>query len=155
MKNVIIRTKDLCKTYISDGVQFHAIRNIDLEIYEEEFTIIMGSSGSGKSTLLYLLSGLDSVTAGEVSFGSKRVDLMNERKTAQFRRDSIGFIFQAINLVPNLSLLENVALSGYLINKDRDRVKTRALELINMMGLEEESHRLPSQVSGGNNKGRL
>lgn len=149
MQNTIIRTKDLCKTYISDSVQFHAIRNLNLEINKQDFTVIMGSSGSGKSTLLYLLSGIDSVTAGQVHFLDTRVDLMNERDTAQFRRKSIGFIFQGINLVPNLSLLENVAISGYLVSRDRKQVNARAMELLEMMGLGEEAKRLPSQVSGG------
>lgn len=149
MQNTVIRTIDLCKTYVSDSVQFHAIRNLNLEIYGEDFTVIMGSSGSGKSTLLYLLSGIDSVTAGEVHFQDTRVDQMREKHTAQFRRKSIGFIFQAINLVPNLSLLENVAISGYLVTRDRRQVNTRAMELLDMMGLRQEARRLPSQVSGG------
>lgn len=149
MQDIIIRTEDLCKTYISDSVQFHAIRNLNLEINQQDFTVIMGSSGSGKSTLLYLLSGIDSVTAGQVHFLDTRVDLMNERDTAQFRRKSIGFIFQGINLVPNLSLLENVAISGYLVSRDRKQVNARAMELLEMMGLGEEAKRLPSQVSGG------
>lgn len=149
MQEVIISTKDLCKTYVSDSVQFHAIRNLNLEIYKEDFTVVMGSSGSGKSTLLYLLSGIDSVTAGEVVLDNTRVDLMSEKDTAQFRRKSIGFVFQAINLVPNLSLLENVAIAGYLVSRDRKAVNQRAMELLAMMGLEAEANRLPSQVSGG------
>ncbi|UNC92082.1 ABC transporter ATP-binding protein [Candidatus Contubernalis alkaliaceticus] len=149
MQNVILSTKDLCKTYVSDGIQFHAIRNINLEIYRQDFTVIMGSSGSGKSTLLYLLSGIDSVTAGEVSFQGSRVDLMDEKKTAEFRRKSIGFIFQAINLVPNLTLFENIAISGYLVSSNRKQVNEKTKELLAVMGLEQEAQRLPSQVSGG------
>ncbi|MCX8132192.1 MAG: ABC transporter ATP-binding protein [Clostridia bacterium] len=149
MKNAIMKTNNLCKTYVSDGEQFHAIRNMNLEIFEKDFTVIMGSSGSGKSTLLYLLSGLDSVTAGEVWFEEKRVDALNERKTAQFRRKNIGFIFQAINLVPNLSLLENITITGYLAEKDRKKVDERAKELLKIMGLGDQVNRLPSQVSGG------
>jgi len=149
MQNAIIRTKDLCKTYVSDSVQLHAIRNLNLEIFQEDFTVIMGSSGSGKSTLLYLLSGIDSVSAGEVHFQNTRVDLMEEKHTAHFRRTSIGFIFQAINLVPNLTLLENVAIPGYLVSRDRNQVNSRAMELLTMMGLDQEAKRLPAQVSGG------
>ncbi|TCT15476.1 putative ABC transport system ATP-binding protein [Natranaerovirga pectinivora] len=149
MSNVIIRTNDLCKTYVSDGVQFHALRNINIEINSGEFTVIMGSSGSGKSTLLYLLSGLDEITAGEVYFENTRIDCLSDQQTAKFRRKSIGFIFQAINLVPNLSLLENIVISGYLLSKDRKAVNERALELLKIMELEEEGNRLPSQVSGG------
>ena len=149
MKKEIIETKDLCKTYASDLVPFHALRNVNLSICENDFTVIMGSSGSGKSTLLYLLSGIDSVTAGEVHFEDIRVDLMSEQMAAQFRRESIGFIFQAINLVPNLTLLENIAIAGYLRANNRSQVNQRAMELLEMMGLAQEAHRLPSQVSGG------
>lgn len=149
MKNTIVRAKGLGKTYISDGTSFHAIRNLSLDIYEGDFTVIMGSSGSGKSTLLYLLSGMDAVTAGEVHFQNERIDGMNEKNAARFRRKSIGFIFQAINLVPNLTLLENVAIPGYLLRGDRKRVNARAAELLGMMELDGQARRLPSQVSGG------
>lgn len=149
MKNVIIQAKDLSKTYVSDGIPFYAINNLDIEIYEGDFTVIMGSSGSGKSTLLYLLSGMDNITSGEVYFQDTRMDKMDEKSGAKFRRQSIGFIFQAINLVPNLSLFENVAISGYLLPGDRSWVKNRAEELLEMMELSEQAHRLPSQVSGG------
>lgn len=149
MKNVIIQAKDLSKTYVSDGIPFYAISNLNIEIYEGDFTVIMGSSGSGKSTLLYLLSGMDNITCGEVYFQDIRMDKMEEKSGAKFRRKNIGFIFQAINLVPNLSLFENVAISGYLLPGDRNWVKNRAEELLEMMELSEQAHRLPSQVSGG------
>lgn len=149
MDNPIIYTADVCKNYISDGIEFQALRDISLDIYEHDFTVIMGSSGSGKSTLLYLLSGMDSVTSGEVVFQGLRVDCMDEAKTAEFRRKSIGFVFQAINLVPNLTLFENIAISGYLVSGDRRVVNKRTTELLEMMGLSAEGKRLPSQVSGG------
>lgn len=78
-KKAIIHAKNLCKTYSTGSEQFHALRNLDLDIYEGDFTVIMGNSGSGKSTLLYLLSGLDSVTVGEVYFGEQRIDQYNEK----------------------------------------------------------------------------
>lgn len=149
MKNVVIKTNDLCKTYMSDGEDFHAIKNINLEIYEGDFTIIMGSSGSRKSTLLYLLSGLDSISAGEVMFDEISIDTLKEKKMADFRRRSIGFVFQAINLVPNLSLYENVVIPGYLVKGDKKKVDLRAEELLKLVGLEEQMNRLPSRVSGG------
>jgi putative ABC transport system ATP-binding protein len=149
MKNKVLRTKDLCKTYVSEGVSFNAIRNLNLEIYENDFTVIMGNSGSGKSTLLYLLSGLDSVTSGEVFFEDKRIDTLKEKHMADFRRRSIGFVYQGINLVPNLSIFENIAMAGYLVDNKRKNVDKRAMELIEMMQLKNEASRLPSQVSGG------
>ncbi len=149
MKNVIIKTRDLCKTYISDSESYHAIKNINLDIYEGDFTVIMGSSGSGKSTLLYLLSGLDSITSGEVRFQDLLIDKLKEKSMANFRRKSIGFVFQGINLVPSLSIFENIAVSGYLANKNRKKVDEKAKELLNLVGLSEELNRLPSRISGG------
>lgn len=149
MANPIIEAKKLYKTYMSDGAAFDAIRDLSLEIYDGDFTTIMGSSGSGKSTLLYLLSGMDSITSGEVLFEGRRVDSMNGSETARFRRQSIGFVFQAINLVPNLTLFENVAIPGYLLSGERKSVDTRTRELLERMDLTHQAHRLPSQVSGG------
>lgn len=149
MKPILIETEDLCKTYTSDKVPFHALRNVNLQITQGEFTVIMGSSGSGKSTLLYLLSGLDTVTAGRVHMNGQRIDLLTEKKAARFRRTSIGFVFQAINLVPTLSLQDNIALSGYVNGGNRRNVASRTMQLIREMDLEESAGRLPSQVSGG------
>jgi putative ABC transport system ATP-binding protein len=149
MKPPIIRTQDLCKTYVNDEVQFHALRNVNLELFPGDFTVIMGSSGSGKSTLLYLLSGLDQATAGAVWFEEARLDQMNEKAMADYRRKQIGFVFQAINLVPNLTLYENVLIPGFLGEKDRVKVIHRAADLLKKMNLETQMNRLPSQVSGG------
>ncbi|MBZ9685602.1 ABC transporter ATP-binding protein [Clostridium estertheticum] len=149
MKNMIIKTVDLCKTYISDSESYHAIKNINLEIYEGDFTVIMGSSGSGKSTLLYLLSGLDAITSGEVCFQDLIINKLKEKSMANFRRKSIGFVFQGINLVPSLSIFENIAISGYLVNKDRKKVDERVVELLDLVGLSEELNRVPSKISGG------
>lgn len=145
----VIRTTDLCKTFVSDGEQFHATRNISIDIFEGDFTVIMGSSGSGKSTLLYLLSGMDSITSGEVIFLNQRIDKLKEKQLAIFRRKNIGFVFQAINLVPNLTLLENISLPGYLIAKDKKKIHEEAKELMGMMDISQLAERLPSKVSGG------
>lgn len=149
MAKPIIKTVDVCKTFVSDGEQFHAIRNISMEIYENDFTVIMGSSGSGKSTLLYLLSGMDRITAGEVYFLGQRIDKIKEKEMALFRRKNVGFVFQAINLVPNLTLFENIALPGYLGEKDKDKVHEHSFKLLESMGIRDLSGRLPSKVSGG------
>lgn len=149
MAKAIIKATDLCKTYVSDGEQYHAIRNISMEFYEGEFSVIMGSSGSGKSTLLYLLSGMEDITAGEVSFMDNMLNGLKEKELSLFRRKNIGFVFQAINLVPNLSLLENISLPGYLVNKDKKKVHQYALELMKKMDIHELAERLPSKVSGG------
>lgn len=149
MRQFVIKTKNLMKTFFTDGQGFHAVNNINLEIDEHDFTVIMGSSGSGKSTLLYLLSGLDKMTSGEVCYKDIALSTMNEKEASKFRRDEIGFIFQGINLVPNLSLLDNVTIAGYLTKRLKKEVENEANQLLDMMGLSNEKNRLPSMVSGG------
>lgn len=148
-KTTILHTKNLCKTYSTGSEQFHAIRNIDLDIYQGDFTVIMGDSGSGKSTLLYLLSGLDTLTAGEVYFNQQRMDSFSEKELSGLRATQIGYIYQSSNLVPDLTLLENIALPGYVAGKPRREVKQKALSLMQAMSIEGQQHRLPAEVSGG------
>ncbi|AOZ94793.1 ABC transporter ATP-binding protein [Paenibacillus crassostreae] len=149
VKKTIIQARNLCKTYSTGSEQFHAIRNLDLEIYAGDFTVIMGNSGSGKSTLLYLLSGLDSVTVGEVYFRGQRIDSYNEKLMAEFRANRIGYIYQSINLVPDLTLYENIALPGYIAGQPKKQVKRTVLSLMKDMEIDGQQHRLPSQTSGG------
>lgn len=149
MNKVIIKTEDLCKTYVSEGEGVHVIKNVNIEIYEGDFTVIMGSSGSGKSTLLYLLSGLETITSGEVDVLETSMKELKGKSLAEFRRNTIGFIFQAINLVPSLSLLENVILPGYLVDRNKHRVDKKAEDLLELMEVLEQKNRMPSQVSGG------
>jgi len=149
MEKNILTTKDLCKTFFTDGEAVHAIKNMNLTIFEGEFTVIMGSSGSGKSTLLYLLSGMEDCTSGKVTLGEIVLNKLKEDELSVFRRDKIGFVFQGINLIPNLSIIENVVLPGYLMEKNKQKVDKKALELLSTVGVEEQCLRLPSQVSGG------
>lgn len=148
-KKTIIRAQNLCKTYNTGSEQYHAIRNVDLDIYEGDFTVIMGNSGSGKSTLLYLLSGLDHVTAGEVYFQDQRIDAFSEQEMSDFRIRRIGYIYQSINLVPDLSIKENIALPGYIAGTKKNEVQTRTAQLMNAMDIDGQRNRLPSQTSGG------
>jgi len=113
----ILESKNLCKTYYSNDVEFHALKNVNLEINQGEFVAIMGKSGSGKSTLLYTLSGMDEITGGEVFLKDKRINNLKEKEMTKIRRNNIGFIFQGINLVSNLTLKENVLVPGYLATK--------------------------------------
>lgn len=147
-KKTIIRAVNLCKTY-TGSEQFHAIKNLDIDIYQGDFTVIMGNSGSGKSTLLYLLCGLDSVTAGEVYFQDQRIDGFNEKEMADFRMRKIGYIYQSINLVQDLTIFENIALPGYIGGSTKSEVKTKALSLMKAMNIESLNSRFPSQTSGG------
>ncbi|MDN4068694.1 ABC transporter ATP-binding protein [Paenibacillus vini] len=148
-KQAIIEAVNLCKTYSTGSEQYHAIRNLSLEIYEGDFTVIMGNSGSGKSTLLYMLSGLDTVTAGEVHFRGERIDTFNEKKMADFRAKRIGYIYQSINLVPDLTLFENITLPGHISGNPPKEVNGKAETLMGAMGIGDLRGRLPFQTSGG------
>ena len=117
MANILIKAKDLCKSYANEGLQNHVLNNIDLEIMENDFTVIMGSSGSGKSTLLYCLSGMDTFSSGEVYFKEESIHNMKTDELAMLRRKHIGFVFQQMHLVSNLSLFENIVVPGYLLKK--------------------------------------
>ncbi|GGN91845.1 ABC transporter ATP-binding protein [Saccharibacillus kuerlensis] len=147
--SVILKAVNLCKTYNSGGEQFHAVRNVSLDIRQGEFTVIMGDSGSGKSTLLYVLSGMDEQTSGEIHFGGERIDRYKEKQMAAFRSRKIGYIYQSINLVPDLNLFENIALPGYIAGLGKSTVQKRAAELMDEMEIGNLRRRLPSQVSGG------
>ena len=149
MKKVILRTVKLNKVYKSAESEFHALHDVDLEIYEGDFTAIMGSSGSGKSTLLHLLTGLDGAASGEIYFEGARIDTFNEKKWSLFRRKNIGFVHQSMNLVPSLSIFDNVALPGYLANKNKRQAGIAAKELLNDMGILKTGARLPAEASGG------
>ena len=150
MKNIILSAKGLCKSFSHNGVQTHILSGLDLDIYEGDFTVIMGASGSGKSTTLYALSGMDRATAGEVIYYGKDIVRMSEKELAALRCGDFGFVFQQIHLVSNLTIFENVAVSGYL-NKARSAKETDniAAELLEKMGITHISSHLPSQCSGG------
>lgn len=149
-KDCILQAQALSKSFAANGVQNHVLSNIDLEIYEGDFTVIMGSSGSGKSTLLYSLSGMDTITNGSVMFEGKDIAKMTEKQLAALRREKFGFVFQQMNLVSNLSLYENVVVPAYLCKGyNRQAVNQRADELLASVGIQEQKRRLPSQVSGG------
>ncbi len=148
-KEICIETKNLCKTYYNSKQGVHVIKNLDMEIYEGDFTIIMGVSGSGKTTLLYLLSALDKMTSGEVNYGERSISKMKLNELVDFRRDEIGYIFQGINLVPYLSVLENVAVIGKLKNRKNRDVVGNCKKLLCELGLEDEIYRQPSEISGG------
>lgn len=150
MENVILEAKNISKSFAHDGGQIHVLSNLNLKIYKNDFTVIMGASGSGKSTLLYAISGMDKATAGEVIYNGKDINKIKEKDLATLRHKDFGFVFQQMHLVSNLTLLENVCISGYL-NKDRkaQEVKEYALELFKKMGIDDVKTHLPNQVSGG------
>ena len=149
MKN-IIETKKLCKTFSNGGVQQHVLRNIDFEVYEGDFTIIMGASGAGKSTLLYSLSGMDKPTLGSVNFDGTDITKMNTDQLAVFRRSNCGFVFQQVYLVESMSLMDNLMAAGLLVYRDKKVLTKKAGELLKAVGIEESMwNKFPTQISGG------
>ena len=154
MKKLILSAKKVQKTFANNGEQVHVLSNVNLDIYEGDFTVIMGSSGAGKSTLLYALSGMDKATSGQVIYhkDGKESDVvgMKEKELAVLRAKEFGFVFQQMHLVSNLSLLENVLVTGYL-NKEKSPAKTKekAKALLERMNLSKVMDHLPSKVSGG------
>ena len=150
MKNAILKTSKLCKTFSSGGLQQHVLKNLDLEIYEGDFTVIMGPSGAGKSTLLYALSGMDKPTLGGISFSGREITNLSNDKLAVFRRDNCGFVFQQIYLLDNMSILDNILACGLLVSKNRKAIIERAKQLLSRLNLDETIWRkFPAQVSGG------
>ncbi len=149
MKN-IIETSKLCKTFSNGGVQQHVLRNVNLEIYEGDFTIIMGASGAGKSTLLYSLSGMDKPTLGSVSFCGTEITKMNTDELALFRRSHCGFVFQQVYLVESMSVLDNIMAAGLLIYKDKKTLINKAGEILKAVNIDEALwNKFPTQISGG------
>ena len=149
MKN-IIETKKLCKTFSNGGMQQHVLKNIDLEIYEGDFTIIMGASGAGKSTLLYALSGMDKPTLGSVSFDGTEITKMNTDQLALFRRSNCGFVFQQVYLVESMSVMDNIMAAGLLVYRDKKTLAKKAGEILKAVGIDETMwNKFPSQISGG------
>jgi putative ABC transport system ATP-binding protein len=147
-ENVIV-AKDLEKTYESDSVPVHAVRGIDLTIKRGEFTAVVGPSGSGKTTFLNLISGLDTPSRGQVELAGKLISSMSGRELSDFRRDNIGFIFQAFNLIPVLTVEENVEYIMLLQGVNSEERHRRVEEILAEMGLEGFSKRRPPQLSGG------
>lgn len=150
MKNTVLSAKKLCKSFAHNGGQVHILSHIDFDLYEGDFTVIMGASGSGKSTLLYALSGMDRATAGEVIYNGNDIVKMKEKDLAKLRYTDFGFIFQQMHLVSNLTLFENVAVPGYL-NKSKSaaEVRKRTEKLLEQMSVSHIKTHLPTQVSGG------
>lgn len=150
MKEVLLQTDKLSKSFSSGGNLQHVLKNIDLQLYAGDFTVIMGASGAGKSTLLYALSGMDTPTLGTITFGGEMISDLNSDKLAMFRREHCGFVFQQIYLIDGMSVMDNVLAAGLLVNKDKKTLVKRAEELFQAVGISKETQKkFPTQVSGG------
>ena len=153
MKTVIIKADKLCKSFKSGTQEQQVLKTLDIEFYEGDYTVIMGSSGAGKSTLLYALSGMDRPTSGAIRFFDTEIGDLNNDKLAVFRRNSCGFVFQQMFLLDNMSILDNILASGLLISGDKKSIVANAKELLQKVGLTETIwKKFPSQLSGGENQ---
>lgn len=150
MKEILLKTEKLCKSFSNGGSMQHVLKNIDLTLHKGDFTVIMGASGAGKSTLLYALSGMDTPTLGTITFGEKIISDLNSDGLTVFRRDHCGFVFQQIYLIDNMSVMDNVLAAGLLVNKEKKALLQRVRELFAAVGISEETQKkFPTQISGG------
>ncbi len=146
----VLRTDKLCKSFSNGGMQQHVIKNLDLEIMDRDFTIIMGASGSGKSTLLYALSGMDTPTLGSVFFGDKDIAKYSNDQLAVFRRENCGFVFQSIYLLESMTVFDNILTGALVIQKNSKELIRKTEELLKKVGIDEKMwDKYPNQLSGG------
>lgn len=143
----MISTKNLSKIYGEGSGKVEALNNINLDIKKGEFVAIVGASGSGKSTLLHLLAGVDIPSSGQVIINNQDIYSLKEKELSIFRRRNIGLVFQSYNLIPVLTVEENIEIPSLLDGRNCD--KNYLDELINTLGLKERLDHLPSQLSGG------
>ncbi len=145
--NLLLEARKLEKTYGKGELTVHALKPIDLQIEEGKFYAVIGRSGSGKSTLLHLLGGLDKPTGGEVMVEGQKLAEFNDRETAVFRRRRIGFVFQAFNLLPEYTAIDNIRMPLYLDQRELDtEYEIMLLKKLRLIGKEKK---YPSQLSGG------
>lgn len=142
MEKIVV--KNLVKEYGADNNKVTANDKISFEIEEGEFVVILGPSGAGKSTLLNIIGGMDSATSGSINVFGKEIVGLNDKELTKYRREDIGFVFQFYNLIPNLTVLENVELAGQIVKQSKP-----AEDILKQVGLEHRMNNFPSQISGG------
>jgi len=149
MPKSMITLKDVWKTYNVGEVDVHALRGVSLEVKKGEFAAIVGPSGSGKSTMMNMVGCLDLPSSGQVFLDGDDIQGFSESRLASTRGRKIGFVFQQFNLIPTLTALENVMLPLEFQDMDASSSRERALELLNLVDLQDRAKHLPSQLSGG------
>ena len=142
MQKIIV--KDVSKVYGENSNKVIANDAISFDINEGEFVVILGPSGAGKSTLLNIMGGMDNASKGSINVFGKEIVGLSEDELTKYRREDIGFVFQFYNLIPNLTVLENVELAGQIVKQPKD-----AIEILKLVGLENRLNNFPSQISGG------
>lgn len=145
----IIQTRGVTKVYNADKIPVNALRGVDLDIAAGEFTAIVGPSGSGKTTLLNIIGGLDRPSGGTVSVGDTEINDLSDNQLIDFRKDNIGFVFQAYNLIPVLTAQENVEFVMLLQKRSEQERRQRSQELLAAVGLEDQVNKRPAEMSGG------
>ena len=140
----LIKFENVKKTYNIGEKSFNALDGADFSINKGEFVVVLGPSGAGKSTLLNLLGGMDKVTSGSIVVGGKDISKYNDKQLTEYRAENIGFIFQFYNILPTLTVLENVELVNSIVKNPKD-----AKQILKEVGLEEHYNKFPNQLSGG------
>lgn len=141
---MFIEIQGVKKHYGEGESRVEVLRGIDISISKGEFCVLLGPSGSGKSTLLNIIGGIDQADEGSITIQGEKTEDMNEKKLTQYRRKHLGYIFQMYNLIPNLTVRENIEVGAYLSDTPLD-----VEELLDTLGLTKHAHKLPSQLSGG------
>lgn len=149
MSSLIVQINQLTKTYQEGSRQRQVLKDITFDIVEGEFFVLLGKSGSGKSTLLNLMSAIDTADSGQVIVGDTDITALSERQQTLFRRDHIGIIFQFFNLIPTLTVIENITLPRELGGMDRRKAEARARQLLERVGLANRADDFPDKLSGG------
>lgn len=145
----ILDVNNLCKSFKVGKEEVQILKNINLKVEKGEFVSIMGPSGGGKSTLLYLLGGLDKPTSGSVVLGNEDLSKIKEKQMSKLRRNKIGFVFQFYNLVPNLSVEDNILLPVILDGKKIKDYKNKLDEILDIIGMKDKRKLTPRELSGG------
>ena len=149
MLDQVVECRDVSRTYDDDAVPVHALRNVDFQLVAGEWVSLAGPSGSGKSTLLHVIGGLDQPDTGSVVVDGVEVTALSAAQLSDLRLHKIGFVFQAYNLIPVLSALENVEFILQLQGVDRTERRSRSRDALHSLGLADLEHRRPGEMSGG------